>query len=89
MSTNKIDDMTERESKSLLNDICNELQIGGAARCDGLILTNLRNSIRRSECLWLIENHLTIMEDGEESSRLNWGETPEQYIETFKKAIAT
>jgi len=39
MSANLIDEMTEREAKSILNDICCSLKIGGQDRTQGIILT--------------------------------------------------
>ena len=48
---NKIDEMTERAAKHLLNDICNTLGVGGAARDGDVILVNIRNAKRRSNCL--------------------------------------
>ena len=89
MSTNVIDEMTEHEAKELLNDICNRFSIGGKARSRGVVLANVENAFRRSQCLSKIEQHHTITElddDGEEmeNSLLNWGETPEQYIATYR-----
>lgn len=92
MSTNLIDNMSERDAKSLLNDICSELGIGGAARTPSTIVTNVSSAFRRSRCLGRIECELTETltdDDGEEyeDSLLNWGECPSDYINTFKKAI--
>lgn len=92
MSTNLLDGMTEREAKSLLNDICCLLKIGGAARKSSVILQNIENAIRRSNCLSRIENHHTIVvldDDNEEMEEqlLNWGESPEKYIKTYKAVI--
>ena len=92
MSTNLIDEMTEVDAKDLLNSICDKIGIGGKARTNATILTNVGNALRRSHCLSSIESHLVMVEvgdDGEEfeESMLNWGESPEKYIETFKEAI--
>lgn len=92
MSTNLIDDMEESEAKALLNEICAGHSIGGRARTASTILENIRNSLRRSSCLGMIEayvNETVTDDDGSEhvESKLNWGESPEQYIETFKSAI--
>lgn len=94
MSTNLIDEMTEREAKSILNDICHLFKIGSRARTKSTILTNIENVSRREKCLSKIEHHLTATftdEDGEkhEDQLLNWGENPDQYLETFKKVTAT
>jgi len=89
---NLIDSMTEREAKSLLNDIFNVFSIGGYARTRARILTNINNSKRRSDCLGRIENYLSsteIDEDGQavEESLLNWGEQPDEYLKTFIVAL--
>lgn len=95
MSTNKIDEMTEREAKDLLNKIADCSHIGGKARTASTILTNVENAARRSSCLSMIESfHTVIDEDGNENDgvfeccALNWGEEPEQYIETYKAVIS-
>lgn len=92
MSTNKIDDMTEVEAKSLLNDICCELGIGCKARNRSVIMTCVSNAIRRSSCLGKIEALYTrtVLDEHEEETEeqlLNWGESPDKYIETFKKVV--
>lgn len=69
--------------------------IGGRARKSGTILANVENARRRSECLGRIEDHLSVTEAADEGepgdetkvSLLNWGEPPDEYIKTFKKAI--
>jgi len=93
MSTNKIDEMTKAEAKELLNDICSEFGIGGKARTHSIVMTNVRNSIRRSRCLGLIESvHVEkyIDEDGEEveDPLLNWGQNPDEYLATYKKVVS-
>lgn len=90
MSTNAIDRMSESEAKSLLNDICNEFRIGGQARTQSVVMTNLKNTIRRSRCLDRIENLYTkteVDESGEEAevSLLRWGQDPEEYEDTFRE----
>lgn len=92
MSTNKIDDMTEIAAKALLNDICNELSIGGKARTHSTVMTCISNASRRSACLGRIETlyiETTVDEDGEEVEEqlLNWGEEPDKYLETYKKVV--
>lgn len=91
MSTNLIDEMTGREAKSLLNDICHALTIGGTARTPSVILTNIQNASRRSNCLGRIESHLTyLVNEGDEECEecpLNWGADPDQYLIDFKAAI--
>jgi uncharacterized Zn finger protein len=90
MSTNKIDEMTEREAKSLLNDICCAFGIGGKARNHSVVMTNVENSIRRSRCLDKIETIYVkneIDDEGEEVEiqLLNWGQEPDEYEATFRK----
>ena len=63
--------------------IADIFSIGSKARSHNVIMTNLGNAKRRSDCLSLIETYLSD-EDGD--SKLNWGESPEKYIETFKTA---
>lgn len=92
MSTNEIDEMTEEAAKELLNDICACFSIGGQARSYSVVMANVKNSKRRSECLSKIEQHHTITkldDDGEEmeDSLLNWGESPEQYIATYRNIL--
>lgn len=93
MGTNLIDVMTEREAKHLLNDIANVFSIGGKARTSQTILTNVRNAVRRADCLSRVESYMTkteIDEDGEEveNNLLRWGDIPEDYIERFKEIVA-
>lgn len=90
MSTNKIEEMTEDETKALLNDICSAFGIGGKARTHSIIMTNLENSIRRSACLSRIEAlyvETNIDDEGEEVEiqLLNWGQNPDEYETTFRK----
>lgn len=92
MSTNVIDGMTEREAKHLLNDISALFSIGGKAATAPTILENVKNARRRSRCLSMIENyHVTteIDDDGEEYDEqlLNWGESPAQYLKTYKRVL--
>lgn len=90
MSTNAIDRMTESEAKSLLNDICSALQIGGQVRNQSVVMTNIKNAIRRSDCLSRIENLYTkteVDESGEEAevSLLRWGQNPAEYEANFRE----
>jgi hypothetical protein len=55
---NKIDEMTEREAKNLLNDICNEFSIGGKVRTPSVILRNIKNSANDEFC----KNKLEVFE---------------------------
>ena len=42
MSTNLIDDMTEREAKSILNDVCCILGLGGKGRTKAAIISTAK-----------------------------------------------
>lgn len=91
---NPIEAMSEVEAKRLLNEIADRFSIGEFARSPSTILTNLDNSLRRERCLSMIEAHHTETvpdEDGlgedAEVSLLNWGESPENYIETYKAVL--
>jgi len=91
MSTNKIDEMTCSEAKESLNEICAAFKIGGAARTKSTIMANINNSIRREQCLALVESLYTEIEHDEddeevEVSLLRWGEEPSEYFERFRKA---
>lgn len=72
-----------------LGEVAGRLGIGEKARTASTILTNVENAARRSRCLSMIESHHTITvldDDGEEMEEqlLNWGEEPDQYIETYR-----
>jgi hypothetical protein len=88
-----INELTGQQAIEFLNTIADIFSIGKNARDTGVILTNIQNAARRSECLSLIEVHHTITvldDDGEEyeDSLLNWGATPEQYIRTYKAVVS-
>lgn len=92
MSTNKIDNMTGTEAKALLNDICNELGIGGKARIHSTVMACIGNASRRSACLGRIETlytETTVDEDGEEVEEqlLSWGQEPDEYLDTYKRVV--
>ena len=81
-----------RKADEAADDISNVFSIGENARTRATILANIENSYRRSNCLSLIESYLSkieIDEDGEKTaeSLLNWGESPDDYIKTFIKAL--
>ena len=82
------------EAQQMLNEIYDRFSIGLEVRTASTLLTNLDNVIRRSNCLSSIEAHHTSIvmdDDGEEYEEqlLNWGETPEDYISTYKTVLAT
>lgn len=77
------------KAERLLKDIGDALGIGEQARTPDTILFNVKNAIRRSRCLSLIEEHHTTFvkdDDGDDMPEqlLNWGEDPEKYIETYR-----
>lgn len=87
-----IDELSELDAKALLSTISEKFSIGKEARTASVLLTNVDNVIRRSECLLMIEAyHIVTVEDdnGEpmDEQLLHWGEKPEHYIETYKRAL--
>lgn len=82
------------KAERLLKDIGDALGIGEQARTPDTILFNVKNAVRRSRCLSLIEEHHTILvkdDDGDDMPEqlLSWGEDPEKYIETYRAVIAS
>jgi hypothetical protein len=89
----------ELGSVQMLNDglranidaIADVFGIGSAARSAGIILANVRNANRRSDCLSAIEREFFTRtgadEDGEQAEEclLNWGADPEEYVEQYRK----
>ena len=78
-----------REQIDAIADI---FAIGSAARSHGIILTNVQNANRRSDCLSAIEREFFTKsvgdEDGEcgEECSLNWGSDPIEYVKQFRTA---
>lgn len=89
--TGRITDQAD-DGPQILKAVYEEFGIGRHTQNKQTVLENVRNAVRRSWCLTKIESFLsrtiTIEEDGEEfeeeESLLNWGESPEEYIKTFK-----
>lgn len=88
------------EAVAILDKVCDLLQIGTLVRGESTILANVRNAVRRSNILSLIEGEFpgpAIEDDAEEGcggdpwrdSLLNWGDDPEQYIAKFRAALAS
>jgi hypothetical protein len=81
------------QAEHTLNEIADTLGIGKQVRTPTALLANIENATRRSRCLSMIEAHHTITvlddDDGEEMEEqlLNWGEEPEQYIETYRAVV--
>ena len=82
------------QQMALIEKIADAFHIGSEARTPATIMANVVNVIRRSDCLSAIEREFftTIVEDedgekGEECS-LNWGSSPDEYVEQFRAALA-
>ncbi len=75
------------------DSICDWFQIGKGARSSSILMTNVQNALRRSECLSAIERvyfmEVIEDEDGEEMEdcMLNWGSNPNQYVADFAEAL--
>lgn len=92
MGNPTIEQMSDEQRHELLNAIVKEFAIGSNAATHPTVITNVQNSIRRCNCLRAIERVFDTEEvddDGEEytDNPLNWGDTPEQYLSRFKKAL--
>lgn len=88
----QIDDMDANEIRKTLHMVADAFGIGFLSRDASTILVNAQNAARRSSCLGMIEdNHTETMTDDEGEpfvmSLLNWGEAPNQYIETYRKVL--
>jgi hypothetical protein len=79
-----IQDLDLHAARTLLHQISDAFGIGMEARTPSVILTNVANAHRRSECLSEVENHhMTLQpdDDGEmvEECPLRWSDTRSQY----------
>lgn len=82
---------------SVLDQICDLFGIGALARSESTILANVRNVIRREECLSAIERTFFMVpaepdedfpdEDPGEECMLGLGRDPQQYVEQFRAAL--
>jgi hypothetical protein len=67
--------------------------IGSKARTPNVLLVNIQNARRRSECLSAIEHEFftrtTEDDEGEEMEDcpLSWGVEPEEYVKQFREAL--
>ncbi|CAM2163286.1 hypothetical protein BC2230_120122 [Burkholderia cepacia] len=68
--------------------------IGEKARTINTLLVNIGNATRRSDCLWGIEKLFRYEAPADdcpdemiEECDLNWGQSPAEYVETFKAAL--
>lgn len=81
------------QAEKLISELADKLGIGSEASAyPEVILSNVSNAVRRSACLSEIERYHTVKkedEDGEEIDEqlLNWGESPERYIKTYKVVV--
>lgn len=84
---------TAPTSKEDLTAVYDAFGIGSAVRTPAVLLANIENVKRRSECLSAIEREFftsTIEDDdGEPSDEcpLSWGAEPAQYVEQFREAL--
>jgi hypothetical protein len=76
-----------------MNELRDAFGIGEQAFSHSTLMVNVRNAIRRSNCLGRIENYLSVTTVDEDTNEpyedtlLNWGEEPDKYLETFRAAI--
>lgn len=82
------------ELKQLINDACAVYGIGSEAQTRSVLITNMENARRRSECLGAIERECFTIEVPDEEfggmtdeCLLNWWQDPEQYVATFKAEL--
>lgn len=79
-----------KTTEETLQEICDILHIGKAARTHSTIIANVQNAFRRSECLSRIENHHTQVEKDEDEEEtevcpLRWGDDPDDYLARYKE----
>ena len=85
------------ELRTLVDHIADLFNIGSEARTPSTILTNVRNTIRRAECLVAVERQFFMAplppdddypdDEPGETCLLNWGDTPEQYAQQFGEVL--
>lgn len=81
-------------SKTDLSKLYDAFGIGRNVRTLDVLLANIENAQRRSECLSAVERkfftRVAIDEDGEEFDEcpLSWGAGPTEYVEQFGQALA-
>lgn len=77
------------ELEKLKDEVCDLFHIGKLGRESSVILTNIQNASRRSDCLSEIELFFTIEDEEWSECPLNWSDNPEDYIKKFIKALTT
>jgi len=81
------------ETPDALSKVYDAFMIGSAVRTPAVLLANVENSRRRSDCLSAIEREFfteTVKdEDGEDTEEcgLSWGAEPAEYVEQFRAAL--
>ena len=80
-------------TNKIVDAICDLFHIGADSRTESVLMSNIKNTIRRTECLDEIERRFFTSEiedeDGEEAAHcmLNWGVTPDTYATQFGEAL--
>ena len=83
-----------KELDALVAGIAEAFHIGSEVLSPSVIMTNIENANRRSDCLSAIEREFftKTVPDGDggetEECALNWGHNPEQYVAKFGKELA-
>ncbi|MFJ3048553.1 hypothetical protein ACIPEN_22190, partial [Herbaspirillum chlorophenolicum] len=90
----------EVKASEELRQVYDAFGIGELARTLPILLTNISNATRRSECLWAIEREFFTKEvpvedwlaeepgDTTEECSLSWGASRAEYVEQFRAALA-
>jgi hypothetical protein len=86
-------------AEAALNDVYGAFSIGEQAREPHILIENLRNVMRRADCLDAIEREFFMVEvppdadEGDtepgEECRMRWGVGPREYVEQFRAALAS
>jgi hypothetical protein len=78
------------EYSDLMDKCYSAFGIGKHAGGERTLLANIKNAARRSCCLSFIEGFLeTVTPDEDGDCPLNWGDSPEAYLEKFKNLYNT
>ena len=80
-------------TNKIVDAICDLFHIGADSRTESVLMSNIKNTIRRAECLDEIERRFFTSEiedeDGDPATHcmLNWGVSPDTYAAQFGEAI--
>lgn len=80
-------------SNKIVDAICDLFHIGADSRTESVLMSNIKNTIRRAECLDEIERRFFTSEIEDEDGgvathcMLNWGDSPDTYAAQFGEAI--